>query len=119
MSAEPAINSAALEKIRELGDNDLVIKIIDLFVDYAAAKIAEAREASNRGDLQAVQFAVHPIKSSAGNVGADHVRAIAQQIEKLASQGEAGPIPARIADLDTAFVIARDQLIRHRTAIAP
>lgn len=119
MSDEAAINNAALEKIRELGDNDLVVKIIDLFVDYAATKIAEAREASSRGDLQAVQFAVHPIKSSAGNVGADHVRAIAQQIEKLASEGQAGPIPARIADLETAFATARDLLLQHRTAIAP
>ncbi len=118
MNQEPLIDASAVAQIKEIGGNELFVKLVDLFNDYVAGRIAAARSAMEQGNFTGVQEAVHPIKSSAANLGARHVRELAQQIEQLARQQNAAPLPGRIADLESAFVGARAELQRMRSDAA-
>ena len=118
MNAETCIDAAAMEQIRNLGGSELLVKLIDLFDDYVSGRIAAARRAMEQGDLAGVQDAVHPVKSSAANLGAKHVRDLAQQIELLAKQRSGQHIPERLADLENAFNAARAELQKMRDEIA-
>ena len=84
--------------------------MIDLFCDYTQTKIAEARKAQAAGDGAGVAKAVHPIKSSAGNVGATKVQELSAQIEQAARQPSAGDLGRMLGDLENAFAEIKPKL---------
>lgn len=110
MSELKNLDPAALKRLRRLGDEAFVRRMIDLFVDYAGAKIVEARAAYAAGNTGGVEKAVHPIKSSAGNVGAVQVQELATRIEELARQGQAGALASALDELEEAFLAVKPEL---------
>jgi two-component system, sensor histidine kinase and response regulator len=111
------LDPVAIERLRRLGGDVFVGKMIDLFVDYAEGKVIAARQAQVAGNSGGVQEAVHPIKSSAGNVGACRVQELAQQIEQLAKQGQGDTLPALIGELEAAFAAAKVELTRNKSTL--
>jgi len=97
------IEPAAIKTIRDIGGDELLAKLIELFGDYVAGRIAAARQAMESGNLIGVQDAVHPVKSSAANLGAGRVRELARQIEQLAKSRRGEPIPRLLDELAIAF----------------
>ena len=117
MSESQNLDPAALERLQKLGGDAFVAKMIGLFVDYAGGKVATARKAQAEGNLTGVHDAVHPIKSSAGNVGACRVQELAQRIEQLASQGQGDALGALIAELEAAFAAVKVELEQKKQAL--
>src|SRR6185369_5296333 len=70
VSQPSQLDPVALERLRRLGGEEFTRKMIDLFLSYSAQKIGEARRALEAANLDAVAKAAHPVRSSAGNVGA-------------------------------------------------
>ena len=91
--------------------------MIDLFLEYAGQKIVEARAAQVAGNLTGVEKAVHPIKSSAGNVGARRIQELALQIEELARQGHSRK-PRRFFDGTGTSFRCRQTRARGKAAVA-
>src|SRR5215831_17432468 len=114
MNDTPNLDPAALERLQRLGGGAFVAKMIELFVDYAGGKVAAARVAQAAGNLAGVQEAVHPIKSSAGNVGARRVQELALQLEQLAREGVGGPLPGLLVELENAFAATKAELERKK-----
>ena len=84
--------------------------MIDLFLDYAGKKIAEARAAGAAQNCAAVENAVHPIVSSAGNVGACRIQELAGRLEQLAQKGRPETLTALLNELEQAFVVLKPEL---------
>ena len=118
MSESRNLDPAALERLQRLGDSAFVCKMIDLFLDYAGKKIAEARRAQAAADLPGVQKAVHPIKSSAGNVGACRIQELALRLEDLARDGQAEAIAVSLSELEQAFAEVKPELEARRKTLA-
>ena len=111
MNASDELDPQALERLRVLGKGvKFVQDMIDLFLSYAPAKLADARAALQSGDLRAVATAVHPLKSGAGNIGARVVQDLAGQIEQLAADEKSDTLPALLQELDLALARAQSQL---------
>jgi HPt (histidine-containing phosphotransfer) domain-containing protein len=110
MSSSFNLDSAAVERLQRLGGNQFVGKMIDLFTSYAAEKLASAKIAQSAGELKALADAVHPIKSSAGNVGAKRVQELAGQIETAARGASTEDLSNLLAEMEGAFVAARSEL---------
>lgn len=104
------LDPAAMERLQRLGGRAFVVKMIDLFASYGGEKLAAANSALQAGNLNGIADAVHPIKSSAGNIGAKRVQALAQQIEQLARQSQGEALPQLLDELDAAFVAAKNEL---------
>ena len=117
MSENRNLDPAALERLHRLGGEVFVGKMIDLFIGYAGEKVAAARQAQAAGNLIGVQEAVHPIKSSAGNIGACRVQELAQQIEQLAKQGQGDALPGLIGELAAAFAAVEVELTRKKSSL--
>lgn len=62
--------------------------MVELFVQSAPLKAAEAREALDCGDTGALRAALHGLKSSAGQLGATTVHQACIAGEELASRGD-------------------------------
>lgn len=119
MTEFPDFDPSALDRLQRLGGSEFTCKMLDIFLDYAAKKIGEARAAHTAGNLEAVESAVHPLKSSAGNVGAARLRALATQAEDLARQGQAEAVTACLAELEAAFAAVKPLLEQKRQALSP
>jgi HPt (histidine-containing phosphotransfer) domain-containing protein len=113
----PQLDPQALQRLEQLGGTAFVIKMIDLFNSYAGEKVAAARQACAAGALAGVEKAVHPIKSSAGNVGACRVQALAEQLEQSARQGQANAVEGLLRELELAFTAARDALEQQKQTL--
>jgi histidine phosphotransfer protein HptB len=109
---------AALERLLKLGGPKFTREMIDLFASYGARKIAEARQARQSGNLTALAEAAHPLKSSAGNVGAVRVQALAALLETSARKQKADVAGAQLDELERAFTEARSILEAEQARLA-
>lgn len=104
-------DDAAIDRLRKLGGNDLLGKMIDLFLQGAPKRIAAARAGEQAGDWTAVGHATHALKSSAANVGARRLSQLCEQIELLANQNNGPAIPPLLPELEVTFEQVRARLI--------
>lgn len=93
-----------LANLRRLGGDKFVREMIELFLDNAPKQIATARSAVQAGDLAVVERAVHSLKSSASNFGAEPLRKLAANLERLAIEKQAAPLAALLPTLEEVFV---------------
>jgi HPt (histidine-containing phosphotransfer) domain-containing protein len=113
------INPATIERLVKLGGPAFAGKMIDLFISYCGEKVAAARQAQTNNDWPRVAEAVHPIKSSAGNVGAARLQDLATRLEQSAKQANASQAVAELAELELAFAEAKTALAAHRAKLPP
>lgn len=119
MSGSPNLDPVALQRLQRLGDVAFVVKMINLFLEYAPQKIAEACAAQAAGNLTGVGRAVHPLKSSAGNVGARRIQELAHHIEELAGQSRIESLGASLSELEQAFAAVKPELEEKRQGLLP
>ena len=118
MNESSPINLAAIEHLFKLGGQKFTLEMIDIFGSYGAKKLGEARQARQAGDLAALAAAAHPLKSSAGNVGAVRVQELAAQVELSAQEQKADLAGAQLDELERAFAEAKSFLETERTRLA-
>jgi HPt (histidine-containing phosphotransfer) domain-containing protein len=113
----PLIDPAAIARLQRLGDNAFVCRMIDLFLEYCATKIDEARSAYSLNNLVGVAKAAHPIKSSAGNLGVHRLQQLAQTLEITAENGLHDQAGELLTQLELAFAAAKPDLQHLRTSL--
>ena len=118
MNPETCLDVASLEKLINIGGREFATKMIDLFLSYIPERLAEARAAVQAGDLVRVQRAVHPIKSSAANIGAQPLRDLAAHIEQLAIDQRGESLAALLGELDAAYAQVKARLEQQRETLA-
>jgi len=72
---------AGYETLQLDGEPDLIVELIDLYLDDAPRRVAALRESVARRDLPGVKREVHSLKGSSGNLGALRVAQICQELE--------------------------------------
>jgi CheY-like chemotaxis protein len=85
----PAVDIAALEKLRAMrqGDSDLVLEVIDLFLQETPDRLTALRDGLARGDFPLIARVAHTIRGSAGHIGAKSLTALCARVEDKARQG--------------------------------
>ncbi len=84
----PAVDIAALEKLRAMrqGDSDLVLEVIDLFLQEIPDRLTALRDGLARGDFPLIARVAHTIRGSAGHIGAKALTALCARVEDKARQ---------------------------------
>jgi HPt (histidine-containing phosphotransfer) domain-containing protein len=106
MNEPSPIDPAALERLLKLGGTKFALEMVELFGSYGGKKVAEARAAQQAGNLKALAEAAHPLKSSAGNLGAVRVQELAAQVELSAREQKAELAGTQLDELERAFAQA-------------
>ena len=110
MTGLPDLNDDVLDKLGRSYGAKFVKELIGLFLEHVPKNINAAVAAEKAGDLVALERAVHSVKSSAGNIGAEALLEIAGEIEKLASQGRSDALTPLMRRLESAFSILSTRL---------
>ena len=103
MNPSIELDPTAMERLRRLGGEKFTGEMIRLFLSYGGEKVDEARKAQYAGDLAGVEKAVHPIKSSAGNVGAVRMQQLAAEAEQCAREQKPDEVSRLMDELEAAF----------------
>ena len=119
MNESNALDLAAIERLRKLGGDKFAGEMIDLFLTFVGGKIVEARQAQLAGNLAAVAAAAHAAKSSAGNVGAVQVQAIAAQAERSAKDAAGDAAAESVAALEHSFAEVKPLLEAEKAKLKP
>jgi len=70
------------------GDTELLLEIIEVFLDDSPRLMGRIREALKRKDLKSLEQAAHTLKGSVGNFGAPIAHAAALELEKIGREGD-------------------------------
>jgi PAS domain S-box-containing protein len=99
----PAVDHARLEALREaLGAE--VADLVKVFLDSAAETVAALAQAAEQGEADAVYRYAHTLKSSAANIGAMALSALARRVE---TEHETDPAAACACIGELAVELAR------------
>lgn len=109
----PAVDPAALEKLRAMrqGDSDLVLEVIDLFLQETPDRLVSLRDGLSRGDLPLISRVAHTIRGSAGHLGAKALAALCARVEDKARQGVPFNNAFALSSIEEEIGRVRDALI--------
>jgi HPt (histidine-containing phosphotransfer) domain-containing protein len=110
IDSEAIIEADVLDKLRQLGGEELLSEMISLFISHAESMIAEAVKGCETGSPNLVQQAAHSLNSSAGNLGAHRLQALAGQIENLAESRNSEELKSLLTQLQDAYSEAKTRL---------
>jgi HPt (histidine-containing phosphotransfer) domain-containing protein len=82
----------SLEEAQIEGEPDLLVELIDLYLEDASAKIDALWEALATSDEMLLRRLAHSLRGSSGNLGAHRMAAVCEELERID-----GPDPLRKA----------------------
>lgn len=98
------LDEGALARLREMGGDELVAQLLEMYATTAPGRAADGLAALERGDLAAAERAFHSLKSSSANIGAAQARALCATLESHARAGDEAAMrevyPALAAELE-------------------
>jgi HPt (histidine-containing phosphotransfer) domain-containing protein len=83
------------------GDRELLVELIDVFLEDAPQRIQSVRRTLVDHDAEALYRAAHALKGSAGNFGAPDVVSRANRIEALARENDLDAAAIEVEFLET------------------
>lgn len=111
-SARAACDAVDLATLRAFedagveGEPDIVVELIDIYLESAPRLVAAVREAAATGDTASLSRAAHNLRGGSASLGAWRVAALCEEIEaaRPLSSHEAAALAAR---LEEEFELAR------------
>jgi len=82
------------------GDQDLMVQLVDLFLERQADMMSQVRQALALGDAAAVERSAHTLKGTAGNLCAPELTLAAGRLEAVGRLGMLHDAPAVYAHLE-------------------
>lgn len=113
MQQNSVIDTTAIDQIRALqppDGEDLVSKIIGLFIDESARLQGCIAQAVGQSDCEAVAQFAHSLKSCSANVGAMTVTSLSQALESAGREGHLDHITELLPKLHTDLNAAINEL---------
>ncbi len=94
-----------IRELREPGEPDPLVDLIDLYLQDTPARVAKMQAALAASDGGALASAAHSLKGSSSNLGARQLANLCMQVEKLAKAGQ-------MADAEGLFAALTDEFAR-------
>jgi HPt (histidine-containing phosphotransfer) domain-containing protein len=110
----PAVDPAALDRLRRFGGRTLLARMIDLFLIAVPERLDAAARAGATGDAEGVERALHSLKSSSAQLGAMRMQRLSEQGEHRARTGSLDGVAQLTSALDDEFARVREWLTSAR-----
>ncbi len=110
MTDSENIDLQALERLKEWGGDKLAGQMVRLFLKNSGTRMDQIRKGATEADADESERGAHSLKSSAANIGAERVRALATQVESASLENDVERVRRILPDLEAAYSSAIDQL---------
>lgn len=108
------INRTALERLKSIGGLNLLSRMVDLFRQNVLNRFDEISNGMDKSDNQEVIRGFHSIKSSAGNVGAEKLQAMAAAGEKHAVEWDQYTLQTHLDEMKSEYESVSIELEQYR-----
>ena len=102
---------ASFNELQEAGEPDLIVELIDLYLESAPALIKAIQNAVTDADGLSLKRAAHSLKGSSGTLGVRPLAAVCEELERLADDDFSSEAKALVSKLEEEFVRARSVLV--------
>ncbi|HET9947292.1 MAG TPA: Hpt domain-containing protein [Longimicrobiales bacterium] len=110
MTDSQIIDPQALDRLREWGGEKLAVQMVKLFLKNSGSRMDQVRTGVLNGDLQEAERGAHSLKSSAANIGAEALRALATRMESAALEDDIEGAKTLLPQLESAYSTAMLEL---------
>ncbi len=97
----PLLDPGAFVRLREWGGDELLGKMVALYLKNAPGRLEEIRAGVAEGDGSRIEQGAHSLKSSSGNLGAVRLQRLCQQMEDAGEDGRLDDAQALLPELET------------------
>ena len=104
----------AFEELQADDGSDLIVELIDLYLQDAPQRILAMREAAAATEWVVLKRAAHNLKGSSGNLGVRHVTGICEQLERIECDHSPESVKQLLQQLDDEFAKANEALVAER-----
>jgi HPt (histidine-containing phosphotransfer) domain-containing protein len=101
--APDEFDPAALDRLIRFGGRKLLDSMVEMFFTHGPQRLANGREAVERGDAPAAKLAFHSLKSSAAQLGAAQLGRLSAEAEELARTERLDSLALLLPTLDDAY----------------
>jgi HPt (histidine-containing phosphotransfer) domain-containing protein len=104
----------AFQHLQPDDGSDLIVELIDLYLQDASQRIGEITEASAKGEWATVNRAAHNLRGSSSNLGVRHTAEICGELERADGRLARPAVAELIERLKAELVRASELLIAER-----
>ncbi len=112
------VDLKALDNIRQIqkeGAEDVLAKVIHLYLDSSSKYLEQMREAVCASDAAAMSRAAHTLKSSSGNLGALHLVGLCVKLEEMGRAASTKGAVTVLNEIEAEYARVRESLVsEHR-----
>ncbi len=113
-SGGPLLDPAAFVRLREWGGDELLRKMIELFIQNTPARMEQIRSGVAGEDADLIEGGAHSLKSSCGNLGAEQTRALAERMEIFGEESRVDEARSLLPELEATYEATLQALIQAR-----
>jgi two-component system, sensor histidine kinase and response regulator len=110
MNDSQIIDPQALDRLKEWGGDKLAGQMVRLFLKNSGTRMDQIRTGVSGDDLEEAERGAHSLKSSAANIGAEHLRTLATRMESAALEANVEDARTLLPALETAYADAMREL---------
>ena len=115
----PATDPTSLERLKRFGGGKLLNEMIALYLSAAPERIGAARAGLEAHDANAIEMALHSLKSSSAQLGAMQMQRLSERGERLAHAATLEDVARIVQDLEEEFPRVQIWLERARNVETP
>jgi len=104
----------SFEGVQIEGEPDLIVELIDLYLEDAPLRMASLQEAVAEADGGGIKRAAHALKGSSANLGARRVAELCEQLERAEDDNSLQEVRALLLSLEREFEFVRQTFSAER-----
>ena len=97
------LDMAKFEELKQMSGPDFIDELVDTFLEDAPKLLKDMKAALQANDADAFRRAAHTLKSNSATFGADHLSALARDMELLAKEHRLPEAESRLQPLEQAL----------------
>ncbi len=107
------LDPRAIENLRALRAG-LLLKVLDIWLEESPRLLSQIQQSVAEPDFPVLLRAAHSLKNSAANLGARRLAQLCLQMEQKARQENPHELPNLLAEIESLFMITKDEIARLR-----
>ena len=115
----PATDPTSLDRLKRFGGGKLLNEMIALYLSAAPERIGAAKAGLEVHDANAIEMALHSLKSSSAQLGAMQMQRLSERGERLAKAATLEDVAGIVQDIEEEFPRVQTWLERARNVETP
>jgi histidine phosphotransfer protein HptB len=106
------IDMTTFEELKQTSGADFIGELIDTFLDDGPKLISQMKAALKAKDAESFRRAAHSLKSNSATFGANHLSALARELEIIGKENKLGETGDRLTALEQNYQSIERELQR-------